>query len=75
MKATNKYNEWVDIKPEHANALIKYLELCNIKHYVAPYEADAQLAYLYKQGIIDVVFTEDSDLLAFGCRKVWLKKL
>ena len=38
---------------------------------VAPYEADAQLAYLstlspQKGGIVAVI-SEDSDLLAYGC--------
>lgn len=37
---------------------------------VAPYEADAQLAYLTKVDLAQAVITEDSDLLAFGCRKV-----
>ena len=37
---------------------------------VAPYEADAQLAYLTKNGLAQAVITEDSDLLAFGCKKV-----
>lgn len=37
---------------------------------VAPYEADAQLAFLNKSGIAQAVITEDSDLLAFGCKKV-----
>lgn len=40
---------------------------------VAPYEADAQLAYLSKEGIIDTVITEDSDLLVFGSRRVLFK--
>ena len=40
------------------------------KVVVAPYEADAQLAYLVKEGIAHLVITEDSDLLAFGCAKV-----
>ena len=40
---------------------------------VAPYEADAQLAYLSMEGIIDVVISEDSDLLVFGSRKVLFK--
>jgi exonuclease-1 len=31
------------------------------------------LAFLYKQGLIDVVITEDSDLLAYGARKVLFK--
>ena len=44
-----------------------------IQYYVAPYEADAQLAYLSKSGIADVIFTEDSDLLAFGAKKVFMK--
>lgn len=39
---------------------------------VAPYEADAQLAYLTKAGLAQAVITEDSDLLAFGCKKVCL---
>lgn len=37
---------------------------------VAPYEADAQLAFLNKAGIAQAIITEDSDLLAFGCKKV-----
>lgn len=37
---------------------------------VAPYEADAQLAYLTKCHLAQAVITEDSDLLAFGCKKV-----
>ena len=37
---------------------------------MAPYEADAQLTYLQKEGVVDLVITEDSDLLVFGCGKV-----
>ena len=37
---------------------------------MAPYEADAQLAYLEMQGITDFTISEDSDLLIYGCRKV-----
>lgn len=40
---------------------------------VAPYEADAQLAYLERMGIVNGVITEDSDLLVFGCQNVLLK--
>ena len=40
---------------------------------VAPYEADAQLAWLYKQQKVDFVISEDSDLLAFGVKKVFFK--
>lgn len=37
---------------------------------VAPYEADAQLAYLNTTQIADYVITEDSDLVLFGCHHV-----
>ena len=37
---------------------------------MAPFEADAQLTYLNKEGYADVVITEDSDLLVFGCTQV-----
>jgi len=40
---------------------------------VAPYEADAQLAYLERVGLVDGILTEDSDLLVFGCKTVLLK--
>lgn len=37
---------------------------------VAPYEADAQMAYLALRGDVWAVVTEDSDLLAYGCPRV-----
>ena len=40
---------------------------------VAPYEADAQLAFLNQQKIADIIITEDSDLILFGCDKVIVK--
>lgn len=45
----------------------------SVPYVVAPYEADAQLAYLEKVGIADGILTEDSDLLVFGCQTVLLK--
>ena len=44
-----------------------------MEYVVAPYESDAQLAFLYKKGIVDLVITEDSDLLAYGVQKVLFK--
>lgn len=41
-----------------------------IEFIVAPYEADAQLGFMYRQGIVDLVITEDSDALPYGCRCV-----
>ena len=35
-----------------------------VEYIIAPYEADAQLAYLDSINYIDIVCTEDSDLIA-----------
>ena len=53
--------------------MLHILQACRAKGIdciVAPYEADAQLAFLNRKGIADVIITEDSDLLLFGCSKV-----
>lgn len=42
----------------------------NLDIIVSPYESDAQLAFLVNEGLADVVVTEDSDLIVFGCEKV-----
>lgn len=49
---------------------IAVLRRMNITFYVAPYEADAQLAYMSRQKIIDVVISEDSDCIPYGCKTV-----
>lgn len=63
----------VDITPEMAKKVIDACREKNIDYIVAPYEADAQIAYLMKKGIGHFVVTEDSDLLLFGCDYVVLK--
>lgn len=45
----------------------------SVQYVVAPYEADAQLAYLERSGMVDGILTEDSDLLVFGCQNVYFK--
>ncbi|XP_076297844.1 exonuclease tos isoform X2 [Lasioglossum baleicum] len=63
----------IDVTHEMALELIKICQTLNVDCIVAPYEADAQLAYLNVTGIADVVITEDSDLTLFGCKKVFFK--
>ncbi|GAA5997792.1 uncharacterized protein JCM10292_006818 [Rhodotorula paludigena] len=63
----------VDVTPAMAYQLIKALRREGFQYVVAPYEADPQLAYLEKAGIVDAIVTEDSDLLVFGCRNVLFK--
>ena len=72
-KATEQFQKCVDITPEMAYRFILALRKEGIAYVVAPYEADAQLAYLEKRGIIQAIVTEDSDLLVFGCKTLLIK--
>uniref|UniRef100_A0A8C6UG78 Exonuclease 1 n=1 Tax=Neogobius melanostomus TaxID=47308 RepID=A0A8C6UG78_9GOBI len=72
-EARECFHRCVNITPAMAHNLIKTARARGVDCVVAPYEADAQLAFLSKSGLAEAVITEDSDLLAFGCRKVILK--
>ncbi|XP_026465031.1 exonuclease 1-like [Ctenocephalides felis] len=63
----------VDITHEMALNLMKECRKRNIDCIVAPYEADAQLAFLNVNNIAHIVITEDSDLTLFGCTKILFK--
>lgn len=69
-EAQKQFQACVDVTPEMAFAVINALEAAGVDYVVAPYEADAQLAYLEKIGVVDGIVTEDSDLLVFGCKRV-----
>lgn len=49
------------------------LKEIEVEFLVAPYEADAQMAYMVKEGIADFAISEDSDLIAYGCPKMLMK--
>ncbi|KAJ4973711.1 hypothetical protein NE237_006885 [Protea cynaroides] len=75
--AIELFQRAVCITPCMAHQLIQILRSEKIEFVVAPYEADAQLAYLSslesEQGGIVAVITEDSDLLAYGCPAIIFK--
>lgn len=72
-EARDCFTRSVNITHAMAHKVIKAARAQGVDCLVAPYEADAQLAYLNKAGIVQAIITEDSDLLAFGCKKVILK--
>lgn len=72
-EARECYQRAVDVTSAMAHEVIKECRRRGIDYIVAPYEADAQLAYLTQCKLADVVITEDSDLILFGCEKVLFK--
>ncbi|KAL8735564.1 MAG: hypothetical protein Q9166_000732 [cf. Caloplaca sp. 2 TL-2023] len=63
----------VDVTPEMARQLIEELKMLGVQYVVAPFEADAQLVYLEKKGVIQGILSEDSDLLVFGAKRLLTK--
>ena len=73
LKAKLAYIRSIEITPYMAFKFCQMLDKMKIEYYVAPYEADAQLAYMIRNKLIDAVCTEDSDLIAYGCTEVIYK--
>lgn len=67
------YQKAVDISPSIALDLIMVLRKENVEFVVAPYEADAQMAFFSIKKHVDAVITEDSDLIPFGCSRIIFK--
>eukprot|EP00124_Ichthyophonus_hoferi_P000327 Ihof_evm23s11 gene=Ihof_evmTU23s11 len=73
-KQANEYfQKCINITPEIAYSLIELCQQMGVDYLVAPYEADAQMAYLWHTGAVQGIITEDSDLIAFGCDRILFK--
>ncbi|PGH01422.1 exonuclease 1 [Blastomyces parvus] len=72
-EAHQELQKAVDVTPYMARLMIEELKKLKIQYVVAPYEADAQLVYLEKQGMINGILSEDSDLLVFGAKRLLSK--
>ncbi|KAI3325410.1 hypothetical protein HD806DRAFT_490253 [Xylariaceae sp. AK1471] len=72
-QAHQELKKAIDVTPEMARHLIEALKQAGIPYVVAPYEADAQLVYLERQGVISGIISEDSDLLVFGAKRLITK--
>lgn len=71
--AAKKYGESASVTADIIEQFINMLKEREIEYIVAPYEADAQLAYLSLNDLVSCVFTEDSDLLVYGCKRALFK--
>lgn len=67
------YQKACPVTPQMARQVIRELRRMNVEYVVAPYEADAQLAWMMQTGYVESVITEDSDLLVYGASKVLYK--
>lgn len=71
--AMEYFQKSVDVTPEMAKCIIDYCKRNSIPYIVAPFEADPQMVYLEKMGLIQGIISEDSDLLVFGCKTLITK--
>ena len=67
------FTKAVEVTPAMAREFIVELEARGISFVVAPYEADAQLAWLCQNQVVDFVISEDSDCVPFGCSRMFFK--
>jgi len=72
-EARDALTKCIDISPQMALELMKACRDEGVDCIVAPYDADSQLAYLSLTGVADIIITEDSDLVLFGCERVLFK--
>lgn len=71
--ARRLYAQSCSVTHEMRHALIQRCNETGVAFIVAPFEADAQMARLAQTGIVDLVITEDSDILVYGCPRALFK--
>ena len=67
------FSKAISIKYPTVRVFMDFLSMNKIPFIVAPYEADAQLAFLARSGIADAVLTIDSDLICYKTPVTLLK--
>ncbi|KAK7201246.1 DNA repair protein RAD2 [Novymonas esmeraldas] len=58
------------VVPFELFSVVELLDCCGVPYVLSPAEADAQCAFLARHGLVDAVFTEDSDVLVHGATTV-----
>lgn len=66
-EALRLFEKSLEVTTEVAYSVIRVMQDRGIECIVAPYEADAQLGFLAKEGYISAVVSEDSDLIVYHC--------
>ncbi|XBW37829.1 hypothetical protein QEN19_003404 [Hanseniaspora menglaensis] len=73
LKARDHYARACPVTSHMAKSWINFCSKNGIPYIVAPFEADSQMVYLEKIGLVDGIISEDSDLLIFGCETLVTK--
>lgn len=71
--AWKQFMKAAGVTHEMAKSVMVEMDALGVKYVVAPYEADPQMVYLEKIGLVDGILSEDSDLLVFGCQRLITK--
>nr|CAB3224708.1 exonuclease 1-like [Phallusia mammillata] len=71
--ARDCFTKCISVTPSMALEVMNAMRNRGVDCIVAPYEADAQLAFFSKNNYVEAIITEDSDLLCFGSKKVIFK--
>mmetsp|Transcript_13781 Transcript_13781/g.11734 ORF Transcript_13781/g.11734 Transcript_13781/m.11734 type:complete len:283 (-) Transcript_13781:467-1315(-) len=64
--AKKHFSRCLIITKEMVYKLVEMCRALNVSCMIAPYEADAQVAYLCRKGYADIAMSEDSDLLCYN---------
>ena len=72
-EARKYYGRSMTLKTRMIDLFMDILERLGFSYIVAPYEADAQISYMCREGIVDFAISEDSDLLVYGCPNLVMK--
>ena len=72
-EAYQKFIQAISVTLEMTSEFLQLLIRYQVPYIIAPYESDAQMAFLARTGIVDAVITEDSDSLCYQCPCVLFK--
>jgi len=67
---TRLSNQIIYVTKKHVDDCKELLTLLGITYYDAPDEAEKYCVFLYKEGIIDYIVSDDTDVFTFGGYKV-----
>ncbi|KAJ0410604.1 hypothetical protein ATCC90586_007437 [Pythium insidiosum] len=64
-KAFQHFQRAVSITPEVVSNVMQALRTAGVRFVVAPFEADAQMVWMCREGLASAIVTEDSDVLVY----------